>query len=322
MINVTDAPVDVEEMRLWANGYRELHTPPLSWKQFGLECGIPQGTLQPFCAGKYQGDNDRIAREIFRFMQSVESRKEHQQSIPTDPGYFETPSSLRIRTLLQIAHMGRITIAATGPGTGKTVTIKDYAHRAAPVWVATMWKSDSRLNAMVNTVLRALGVEQRATRVSDGSRTVANRLQGRSGLLVIDEAQHLELECFEEIRGWHDATGVGVCFLGNEELLARIETGRQRDGFGRLNRRIAHRHVQRIPLEEDVEVFCDAWQLTDPGIRKYLNKIALTPGVGGLGECQMLIEAGSMLAASEDRGLTLADLRDAQTTRATRWIVA
>ncbi len=322
MINVSNLPIDVDEVRLWANGYRDMHQPPLSWAKFSAESGVPAGTLQPFCKGTYQGDNERVARDLYRFRQAVDSRSARRLTIPTDPGYFETETSLRIRTLLSIAHMGMITVAATGPGTGKTITIRDYADRAQPVWISTMKPSTRRLNPMVMEVLRALGVDYKSQWVQGASRTVMERLRGRAGLLVIDEAQHLDVDSFEEIRSWHDETGVGVCLLGNEELLSRIETGRNRDAFGRLNRRIAQRHVQRLPLREDIDAFCAAWGLVDPAMHKFLEKIALTPGAGGLGECKMIVQSGSMLAASEQRGLTLADLRDAQLTRATRWINA
>ena len=320
MINVKDLPVDVEEIRHWALGYRNSHEPPLSWAAFSKESGIPAGTLQPFCMAKYQGDNDAIARKLFQFMQAVEAVSKRQLSIPTDPGYFETPTSERLLTLLQIAHMGRITVAATGPGTGKTKTIEEYSERAQPCWIATMKPSTARLNQMILEVHKAMGLEPRTMSSAPGSRIVIERVKGRKALLIIDEANHLGIEAIEEIRSWHDETGVGICLLGNEELLNRIETGRHRDQFARLNRRIAMRHVQKLPLAEDVQVFCDAWGITEPSIRNYLEKIAMTPDAGGLGECVQLIEAGSMIAASDERGLTLADLRDAQMTRATRWI--
>ena len=322
MINIKDLPVDVEEMRLWLIGYRELSDPPIPWSQLHRETGIPAGTLQPFCAGTYQGDNEDKARKVFRFRQSVEQQSARQKSLPRDPGYFETQTSRRILELLEIAHMGRITICGAGPGTGKTVTVREYKERAQPVWVATMKPSAVRLNPMILAVHKALGLEPRRMPAAEASNVVIERVRARRGLLVIDEANFLSIEGIEEIRNWHDETGVGVCLLGNEELLARIETGRHRDQFARLNRRIANRHAQRLPTREDVRVFCDAWGINQPDIRHYLEKIALTPDSGGLGECQQLIEAGSMLAAADDRGLSLADLRDAQATRATRWIKA
>lgn len=322
MINVTKIPVDVEEVRLWAVGYREMQEPPLSWASFSKESGIPAGTLQPFCADKYQGDNEAIARKLFQFMQAVESQRSRQATIPTDPGYFDTATAARFQTLLQIAHMGRITVIATGPGTGKTISFKEYAARAQPCWIATMKPSNFAPRSMVEEVHKAFGIEPRFQTTASASRVVIERVKGRRGLLIIDEANHLGVEAIEEIRSWHDETGVGICLAGNEELLARIETGRQRDRLARLNSRIAARHVQRLPLREDVQVFCDAWGIDEPGMRKYLEKIALTPDAGGLRECKQLIEGGSMIAASEERGLTLADLRDAQMDRATRWIAA
>lgn len=322
MINPKDMPVDVEEVRLWAVGYRELQEPPLSWAQFSKECNIPAGTLQPFCAGTYQGDNQKIALKMFQFMQAVESQRARQKSIPTDPGYFETETSIRIHTLLELAHMGRITLIATSPGTGKTMTVRDYAERAQPVWIATMKPSCQSLNAMVLEVHKALGMEPRFQYAAQASRVVIDRIKGRRGLLVIDEANHLSIEAIEELRSWHDETGVGLCLMGNEELLQRIETGRMRDRLARLNGRIAAKHVQRLPLREDVQIFCEAWGIEDPGMRKYLEKIALTPDAGGLRECKQLVEQGAMIASSEERGLSLADLRDAQMLRATRWIAA
>tara|TARA_B100000749_G_scaffold209899_1_gene164845 strand:- start:1074 stop:2036 length:963 start_codon:yes stop_codon:yes gene_type:complete len=320
MNSVKDFPIDVEEIRLWANGFKEENR--LSWSKLAEQCDIPSGTLQPFCKDNYAGDNDRIARDLFRFRQTIESKESHQQAIPVDPGYFETETSLRIRTLLQIAHMGRITVVATGPGTGKDMTAIDYKDRAGAVWLVTMMKSCAKITPMVQQVQRTLAMDVRYGNMASSSRAVMERIRGRNGLLIINEAQHLVIDSFEEIRAWHDETGVGVCFMGNTDMLTRIESGRQSDEFARLNSRIAHRHLQPIPLREDVDTFCDAWGLRDPAIRQYLRKIALTQGSGGLRECRQLIEAGSMIARGEQRGLTISDLRDAQSQRATRWIVA
>lgn len=320
MINVTNLPVDVEEMRMWLNGYRNMAEPPIPWKQLGIETEIPAGTLQPFAAGKYEGDNLKIARKLFQFRQSVEQQAIRQKSLPTNPGFFKTDTSDRLMMLLEVAHMGRITVGATGPGTGKTMTVREYGESAQPVWIATMKPSCSKLNAMILEVHKALGLEPRRITSAEASRIVLERVRGRKGLLVIDEANYLTIESIEEIRSWHDETGVGICLLGNEELLARIETGRHRDQFARLNRRIAMRHTQRVPVRADVRAFCDAWGIEQPDIRTYLEKIALTPDSGGLGECQQLIESGSMLAAADDRGLSLSDLREAQMYRATKWI--
>jgi DNA transposition AAA+ family ATPase len=324
MINVKDLPVDVEEMRLWLNGYRELSDPPLPWSKLAQESGIPLGTITTFAAGTYgaKDGGSNVARKVFQFRQSVESQSMRQARLPENPGYFDTRTSLRMMELLEIAHSGRITVIGTGPGTGKTMTINEYAERAGPVWKATMKPSAISLHAMIREVQKALGIEPRRLSTADASALVLHRMTGRRGLLVIDEANWLSLEAIEELRNWHDETGVGICLLGNEELVQSIKTGRKRDQLARLLSRIANMHEQRIPLDEDVIAFCDAWGIEQPDIRRYLVNIATTPDSGGLRECKQLVEAGSMLAAADDRGLSITDLRDAQSERATRWIKA
>ncbi|MCX9146592.1 AAA family ATPase [Erythrobacter sp. WG] len=324
MINVKDLPVDVVEMRLWLNGYRELSEPPMPWSQLARETGIPQGTLTTFAAGTYAAKDggSNVARKVFQFKQSVEAQAMRQDKLPVNPGYFDTRTSLRMMELLEIAHSGRMTLIGTGPGTGKTMTIDEYAERTGPVWKATMKPSSNSLHSMIREVQKALGVEPRRLSTADASALVVTRMTGRKGVLVVDEANWLSLEAIEELRYWHDETGVGICFLGNEELVQRIKTGPKRDQLARLQSRIANMHVQRTPEPEDVTAFCDHWGIDQPDIRRYLVTIATTPDSGGLRECKQLVEAASMLAAADDRGLSIGDLRDAQSERATRWIRA
>ncbi len=324
MINVKDLPVDVEEMRLWLNGYRELSDPPMPWSKLAIESGIALGTITTFAAATYgaKDGGSNVARKVFQFRQQVESQSMRQSKLPTNPGYFDTRTSQRMMELLEIAHSGRITVIGTGPGTGKTMTIGEYAERAGSVWKATLKPSSNSLHSMIREVQKALGIEPRRLSTADASALVIARMSGRKGLLLVDEANWASLESIEELRYWHDITGVGICLLGNEELVQSIKTGRKRDQLARLLSRIANMHEQRIPLDEDVTAFCDAWGIEQPDIRRYPQNIATTPDSGGLRECKQLVEAGSMLAAADDRGLSIADLRDAQSERATRWIKA
>lgn len=315
-----DTAIDVEEMRDSLINYKAQSG--MSWTQLGAKSGIPTGTLSPFCTNNYAGNINRIAREIFKFKQMLDATAERADGIPLEPGYFSTPTSERLRALMVIAHMGRITLGATGPGTGKTMVMREYRESVSNCWTATLSPTSRTLSAMMQEVLRALGFVAKGGWNRHLSRQIVDRLGGRRGLLIIDEANHADLESIEEIRSWHDETGVGICLLGNEELIQRIENGPRRDAFARLNSRIAQRHVQNLPLPGDVEAFCDAWGLVDPAMRKFLERVALTPAAGGLRECRQIVESASMLAMSEGRPLSFGDLRDAQSTRATRVIRA
>lgn len=318
MIHVDTLPIDVEDIRDWANGYKAMHA--LSWSKLGDLVDLPGGTLQPFCKGNYAGDNERIARVLWKFRQSEQSRSERLSGIPTDPGYFSTPTSERIAALIALAATGEMTVGGFGPGLGKTKTAEDFLGRISPAWLVTMDEVSRRTPAMVRKVEQEIGLNSKRSWVSAISAEVILFLRKRRATIIIDEANHLEYNSLEQLRAWSDATGVGICLLGNEELIARIETGRERDAYSRLNSRIAKRVVQNMAEEGDVVAFCDAWQIFDPAIRKLLMDVALRPGSGALRECRQIIKNASM-AASEDGGmLELAHVRWAVEDRAVRII--
>lgn len=310
--------VDVEEMRLWLQAHKE--TSGLSWPQLQNASGIPSGTLGPFMSGSYPGDKQAVAKRVYRYKQLVDSQAAHAVGLPEAPGFVETETSRRIRALLITAHRGRMTMAATGPGTSKTLTARNYAASVPNVWIATMQPVTKTLNAMVGEVQRAVGgTSQRGwSRVL--SEEVATAVIGKSGLLVIDEANHLDFEALEQLRSWHDTTGVGVCLLGNEELYQRIRGGVASHAFARLNSRIAASHVQDLPTEGDIHDILDAWRIGDPAQRRLLTSIGSTAGYGGLREITMIIENAALLASHEGRGLSLDDLKDAQSMRASKSI--
>ena len=326
MINVTEMPIqadDIEDIRLWGLAHREESDPPLPWARYAKATGIAESTLQAFLKGSYKGDNPKYARMLFSYRQTIEAQTKRQEKLPINPGFFETETSRRLEGLLLMAHEGRITAAGTGPGTGKTMSVRDYKQKAPNCFVATMRPSSQRVLPMIQQVQKALGMPGLRMPTRDASQMVIDKLIDRKALLVIDEANYLSIEAIEELRAWHDETGVGIALFGNEELIEMIESGHKSDQLARLNRRITHRHIQKVPTEADVEIFCDAWGIKQRDIQMYLRRIALTPHAGGLGECQQLIEAASLIADGEDREyLSIADLRDAQMGRSTRWVKA
>lgn len=320
MNNPDNIPIDVEEQRDWLNAHKAATS--LSWGELAQRSGVPSGTLSTFATGKYLGRNDEKAKQIFRYRQLLESQAERQIGMIVAPAYFETESSRRIRGLMSLAQTGCITVVAMGPGTGKTLTAVEYAGSVANCWRAEMRKSKKTISQMTLQVLRALTIPTQHSWMIGGSDMVVNAMLKRPGaLIIIDEANHLTNDSLEEIRGWHDATGVGICLLGNEELLMRIRGGPRSDALARLNSRIAASHIQNLPYPGDVEAFCDAWGVTDPAMRAMLSRVALTPAAGGLRECRQLIQQASLIAADDERAIALSDLRDVQSTRATRHIV-
>lgn len=318
MNNPEDIVVDVDEQVQWLNAHKD--TTGYSWSVLAAKSGIPKGTLSQIATGGYAGSKQNAAERIYRYRQLVESQAERAIVLPEAPKYIDTPTSRRIRSLLISAQRGRITVAGTGPGTGKTLTMREYQASVANVWVATMEPTTRSLATMISAVMKAVGGVHSRGYGSQMSALVRDAVAGRGGLLVIDEANHCDLDSLEQLRAWHDATGVGICLLGNEELITRIRSGSSRHAFGRLNSRINMSHVQDLPLADDIDAYLDAWNIEDAAMRKMLHTIGLTPGAGGLREISQIIENASILACEDEQPLSLGHLREATSTRSTRYI--
>lgn len=307
MNNPDNAPVDVKEQREWLLEHKEVTGS--SWTTMSAQTGIAPGTISVFAGGKYAGDNERIAREIVRYRQHLNIQRELAMEAPEVPDYFETATSRSIHSLLSFAHRGRIVIVATGPGCGKTKTARNYREATSNAWMATMAPSCAGINSMQIELLAALGERDARGSMQQLSRRIRDRIRNTNGLLIFDEAQHLLDRSIDEIRSWHDDTGVGVAFLGNETVLARIEGGHRRAAFAQLYSRIGMRLIRNLPLAEDARALAEAWDVHDDKQVGFIVKKSQQPG--GLRTVTMMMELATMVAAGERRDRDLSHLQEA-----------
>lgn len=323
MNNPANIDIDVPALREWLVGHKA--DKGFSWTMLEVDSGIPAGTLSPWANGNYSAKIDTVAPRVLRYRQKVESQAAERQNrvsagIDRAPGYIETPTGQRFRRLFMIAQAGAITVGATSPGTGKTTEMVEYAACVANVWQVTIDPTTRTLPAMVAEVARAVTRKPVSGWTRQLSQVVKDAAR-RGGLIIVDEANHLEFDALEQLRAWHDATGVGITLLGNEELLATIQNGNSRHSrhaFARLNRRIEYTHVQDGPQSDDIEAYLDAWSIDAPDQRAMLMRVGMTPGSGGLGEIKQIITNALLLAEDDGVKLSLSHLKDARAMRATR----
>jgi DNA transposition AAA+ family ATPase len=307
MNNPENAPVDVKEQREWLLEHKQ--TTGSSWSQLADQTGVAQGTLSVFATNKYQGDNERIARDLLRYRQHLNTQRELSLEAPEVPGYFETPTSRSLTSLLSWGHRGRIVVAATGPGCGKTKTAENYRDCMSNVWMVRLKPSCSGINSMQIEALKVLGDREARGSMQQLSARICDRVRNTNGLLIFDEAQHLLDRTIDEIRSWHDDTGVGIAFLGNETVLARIEGGHRRAAFAQLYSRIGMRLIRNLPLTDDARALADAWNVHEPKQIAFIVQKSQQPG--GLRTVTMMLELATMIAASERRERELSHLQDA-----------
>ena len=302
-------PVDIEEQRSWLRDHRS--STGHGWSQLARRINIPSGTLSQFGSDKgYAGDEQRLAETIFRYRQTLATQASLMVEAPEIPGYFETPTSLNLTQILAWAQRGRIIVGALGPGTGKTMTAKHFAACYQNVFLSTMTPSTAGVNNMQQEVLASMGEMNAVGTPQKLSQQIRLKVKDlKNPLIILDEAQHLSEKAIEEIRSWHDATGVGIALLGNVGVMQRLEGGNRKSSFAQLYSRIAMRLIRPVPLEADADALAEAWDIHGDAERAHIRRVAQLPG--GLRGASMMLELGSMIAVSEKRSLGIDHLQDA-----------
>ena len=298
----------------------------LTWQSIANASGIKLGTLTPFMGQKYSGNKQIVADNIFKYRESLKHQAElsdekERAGIGGAPLFIQMPTARRIRTLMIAAQGGEMTVVATGPGTCKTMAAQNYAQNNVNVWLVTIKRTSRTLPGMVAETLKVVSGRPARGSTRQMVAQLIDLIRDTRGLLIFDEANHLKFEALEEIRGWYDDTSIGVCLLGNEELIGTIRhgsAGANRDAFRRLSSRIAHTYIRNMPQAQDIELYLDAWGIEARDQRKYLLARGLAAGSGGLREIRQIINHASMLAMEQEIDLSLEELRQAHFSRSGR----
>jgi DNA transposition AAA+ family ATPase len=306
MASQTETQASAEELRAALNAVKK--ESGQSWSEIAQQSGIPSGTISQWAAGKYQGDSLRVASDVRRFLDARASLAALKAGAIENPGFIETATARRFLQLYAWAHSGEIVAIAAGPGTGKTEAAREYQTRASNVWLATMAPSSSGVQPMQITVLSAMGVDEARGSPQQLSARVLAKVRGSRGLVIIDEAQELSEKALDEVRSWHDETGVGIALVGDERVIGRLGGLRRRE-LARLHSRVSMRHIQAGPTAQDAEAVARGWGISAADQLKFLRALASKPG--GLRGITKVIKLAALLAADEGRALALDDLRAA-----------
>jgi len=321
---------DIEETEGFICDQREWlvehkHTRALSWAQLQPLVGRAGSSLSAFCAGKYNGGpfaggNGDIAKQIFRFRQTLLRQTELRVEAPDIPTFFETRTASEIHHLLAWAQRGRMCYWVGGPGTGKTSACKEYAQRASNVWHIEILRSTKTTLALCHQILEAMKDFTGPTGTARLSAYVMGKFRDTGGLLILDDAQNLDIDQIEEVRGWFDRTNVGVAFIGNPKVVSRMEGGARAADFAQLYSRIGLRMIRALPLKDDIEALATAWDIQDDQVVAFLHKIGSKPG--GLRSCTYAMELAVMMARGDNEDISVKHLHAAWTQLSSQPVMA
>ena len=243
------------------------------------EADIGVSTVSSFLPAKYAGDNAEQALKLSRWLTSRRARERTNNAVRRGPRYVVTPTGNAIAAVLEHAQFAPdLSVIVGVPGVGKTTTVRQYANRNANVFVLTAEPTGASPRALLEDLGEAVGVAALGSSGQRVSKAIVRKLRGSSGLIVVDEAQHLSSLSLDQLRTIHDLAEVGVALVGNPAIFARLEGGTNRGQFAQLYSRVGMRVSRKGATKADVDALLDAWELTDKAARDLCHAVARAGG--------------------------------------------
>lgn len=267
------------------------------------EAGVSPAALNQWLQEKYKGDNAEVESKLLKWLAARERRTVAGETMPAAADYVATPAGERIKGVLSYAQAAAdLAVIYGGAGVGKTRAIKSYAASSPNVWVATMRPDTACVASCLEEIGESVGLKM-ASRAARQSRDLTHKFAGTGGLLVVDEAQHLNIAAIEAIRSIYDVTGIGLVFCGNESVYVRMTGGSRAATFAQLFSRIGKRLRLSQPSQADVTALADAFGVNGTAERQALMEISQRPGA--LRSVVKVIRFAAVMAAGNGEAVNL-----------------
>lgn len=271
-------------------------------KALATESGVKYGTFTGWLADTYQGNNDWVAGDVAIWLESREANKRARMQVPTAPAYVETKSAETFVGLLRYAQvMPDIAVIAGGAGIGKTTVAQHYRETNPNVVMVSIDPSTRSNYTMLGELIEEMGLPEKVQ--TKYFRAIGRKLQGAQALIIVDEAQHLDVAALEQLRAFHDKFGIGVALVGNESVYSRIEGGKRSAQFAQLFSRIGFRVTQAQPAGPDICALLAAWGVTDREELHFCKAIASKPGALRVMTKTLQVASLQAAGAEEERGI-------------------
>lgn len=240
-----------------------------------------------------------------------------------EPEWIETPTGSEIIVALELTrNRPTMSVIEGSPGIGKTKAIKHYLAEVrrkegfnAPVWHVTANENCCTSHALLHLIAEQVARDYGGKTKNDVlMRELIQRMDGTGGLLIIDEAQHMDTkevkgkQALNSMRTFYDQAGIGIAYVGSDEIYKGLNS----KGLAQLSSRIGYRLAIKNNRPEDVEAVMQKWRIFGRKEREFC--IALGTGKGGLRDLTRILNlavAGAQISGQPLSVQTMAAARDA-----------
>lgn len=281
----------------------------LTLAKVAREANMGDSTLPAFMNDSYVGNKAAQALKLQRWITSRLASASVQAQSLKGPGYVKTRSSEQFAALLEHAHYTPDFAVLVGvPGVGKTLTATTYVSNVHNAYMVTCQPTSTTASGVVAELSIALGI---GTQVGFGNasfltRQINNKLRNTTSLIIIDEAQHLKAPALDQLRFFHDISGCGIALMGNHSIFRRMEGGTRSADYAQLYSRVGMRIDKKKTHSDDIEALLDAWEITDPKVRRVARAVARKPGA--LRTMTKVLRQAHLRARNEDGQVTEAQM--------------
>ncbi len=305
--NVISITANAEALRESIN--KLIESSSYTQAQISRETSIGKTRLSQFLSNSYTGDNAPI---ISTLGQWLELHTNKQNIMPSAPDFVQTTTAKQIISTLRYAQASRgdgMSVVMGAPGVGKSAAAKYYAEKMPNCWLVIASPSIASLVGFFYELAMELGIENPPRRKDSLCHAIRHRLEGTNGLIVIDEADHLQLEVIEELRVMQQKVGVGLALVGNPTVYGKMVGDSRKIDLSRLESRIAKRLSIPKVKNSDITSIATAWGLTSDLELELINNIA-----GKRGQLRKLshtLRLASMIAQGRNQRMNEVHIRDA-----------
>lgn len=209
---------NLKENELLERAKNLLEVDGLTQKDLAKKLDISQTTLSQYLKGEYSGDIDKVNSKLLRFLDYSKNAKKYKK-VSLD--FVKTSISAKIFNIAQIAqYNGEIALCTGSSGLGKTTAIKQYAKEHTGVIVIDP-DENIKVRNLLKLIAKPLKMQQGHIETNmDFCEKILKKLKNSNKLIIVDEAENLDISCFRVLRKIHDRCNgtCGLLFIGTEQL--------------------------------------------------------------------------------------------------------